>query len=225
MFIKNKKFSLVYASKYNIAFKKDRQLHLMIVIYIVIFFILSLNPVDWFEWWFENIAAVLVVIALAGSYRKHRLTNFSYACILILLILNSIGAHYTYSFCPIGNWLKGYLGLKRNNFDRLVSFIFGLLISLPVIEILYHRLRLKYTQACILSSLIILSICVLFELYEMYSSMILSPERAAVFLGMQGDIWDSQNDMVMELLGSLTTMGSCMFFRLKKRHKIYIVKN
>ncbi|MHB8062079.1 MAG: DUF2238 domain-containing protein [Ruminiclostridium sp.] len=225
MFIKKSKISLVYASKYDVSFKKNRQLHLMIVIYIVVFIILSLKPVDRYEWWFENLASLLVVASLAGLYKKYRLTNYSYTCILILLILHTMGAHYTYSFCPIGNWLKGYLGLRRNNFDRLVSFTFGLLITSPVMELLYHKLRLRYFQACVLSSVIILSIFALFELYEMYSSMLLSPEQASVFLGSQGDIWDSQNDMVMGLLGTLVNMGGCIFFRLKKNHKIYIIKN
>jgi putative membrane protein len=225
MSIKKTKISLVYASKYDVSFKKDRPLHLMIIIYIVIFVILSLEPVDLFEWWGENLASMLAVALLARLYKKYKLTNSSYACILILLILHSIGAHYTYSFCPIGDWLKGYLGLKRNNFDRLVSFTFGLLISFPVMELLYRKLRIRYIQACVLSSVIVLSICALYELYEMYFSMILSPEQSVIFLGGQGDIWDSQNDMVMVLLGTLITMGGYIFLRLKKNHMIHIIKS
>jgi len=225
MFIKKTRISLVYASKCAVSFKKNRPLHLMLVIYMVIFIILSFKPVDWFEWWFENLASIIIVALLAGLYRKYRLTNFSYVCILILLVLHAMGAHYTYSFCPIGNWLKGFLGLKRNNFDRLVSFAFGLLVSFPVMELLYHKLRLRYIQACLLSSVIILSIFALFKLYEMYSSMILSPKQGTVFLAIQGDIWDSQHDMAMGLLGSLATMGRCIFIRLIKNHKIHIIKN
>ncbi|HEY5584177.1 MAG TPA: DUF2238 domain-containing protein [Ruminiclostridium sp.] len=224
MSIKKRKYSLVYASKYAVSFKKNRPLHLMIAIYIIFLVILSVEPFNGFEWWYGNLAAVIVVTVLAVSYRRGRLTNSSYACILLLLILHTVGAHYTYLFCPIGDWMKGICGFKRNNYDRLVSFAFGLIISIPVIEVLYHRLRLRYIQACVLSAIIILSICSFYELVEMYSSMILSSQQAVVFLGRQGDMWDSQNDMGMGLLGSLITMGGCIFFKLKKNHKIHMVK-
>lgn len=224
MYNKKRKISLVYTSKYARSFKKDRALHLMITIYIVIFIILSIKPVNLFDWWFENIITAIVVLLLAGLYKKSRLTNSSYACILVLLILHAIGAHYSYSFCPIGNWLKSLFGFKRNNYDRLVSFAFGLFITLPVIEILYHRLRLRYIQACILSSTVILSICALYEMVQIYSSEILSSQQAVLFLGAQGEVWDTQNDMTICLVGSLITMFCCILHKLNKNHKIHMVK-
>jgi putative membrane protein len=224
MFIK-KKISLVYASKHITSFKNDSPLHLMIVIYMAVFIILAVRPVERFEWWFENLISFIVVITLAGLYRKNRLTNSSYVCILILLVLHAVGAHYTYSFCPIGDWMKAFFGFKRNNFDRLVSLAFGLLSSLPMMETLYHRLRLRYIQTCLLSSVFILALFTLYELAQMYSLMILSQEQVTIFLGLQGDLWDTQNDMTLGLVGSVITMSICILHRLTKKHKIHIVKN
>lgn len=225
MQIKRKKISLAYASKGVISFKNDSLLHLMIVIYTAAFVVLALRPVNQFEWWFENIATFIVVASLVGIYRKKRLTNLSYACILILLVLHAVGAHYTYSLCPIGEWMKVFFKFKRNNFDRLVSFTFGLLSSLPMMEIIYQKLRIRYIQACMLSSVCILALFALYELARMYSLIILSSQQATIFLGLQGDLWDCQNDMALGLLGSVITMGGCILFRLYKKHKIHIVKN
>ncbi len=224
MFIKKRKITLVYASKYSIAFKKNGRLHLIIIIYIAIIAVLSIKPVDRFQWWLENSVSFIVVLLLVGLYKKYRLTNSSYICILILLVLHAIGAHYTYSICPIGAWMKLYLGFKRNNFDRLVSLVFGLLMALPVMEVLYHRFRLRYIQACVLSSSIILSICAIYELIQMLYVVFLSAEQAAVLLGIQGDLWDSQKDMAFGLLGSVITMGGRIVFKLNNNNKIHIVK-
>ncbi len=224
MSTKKKKISLVYASKGVISFKNDIPLHLMIVIYIAAFIFLAIRPVNQFEWWFENLASIIVVALLAGTYRKNRLTNLSYASILILLVLHTLGAHYTYSICPIGDWMKVFFGFKRNNFDRLVSFTFGLLSSLPMMEIIYRKFRLRYIQACMLSSVFILALFAFYELARMYSLMVLSSQQATIFLGLQGDVWDCQNDMALGLLGSVITMGGCILYRLSKKHKIHIVK-
>jgi len=222
---KNNKLSLVYKPKYSEAFRRNRPLHLMIILFIAVFIILSLKPVDRFEWWFENITSLITVILLTVTYNKNRLTGLSYACVLICLILHALGAHFTYLNCPIGNWMKVLFGFRRNNYDRLVGFSFGLLVSFPVMESLYQRLWLRYIHACILSGVIILSVCAMFQLYEMYCSMLLTPKHAFIFLGIQSDIWDAQNDIAAGFIGSVVSMGGCIMFRVKKNHNIHIVRN
>ena len=46
----------------------------------------------------------------------------------------------------------------------------------------------------------------MYELLEAMMANILTPERGEEFVGMQGDIWDSQKDMLMATLGAITVM-------------------
>jgi putative membrane protein len=45
-----------------------------------------------------------------------------------------------------------------------------------------------------------------YEMLEAFAASVLTPERGEEFVGMQGDIWDSQKDMFMAGLGAVTAM-------------------
>lgn len=225
MNIRRKKISLVYASNNDLTFKENGFFHLMITLYVVIFIVLSLKPVDKFQWWLESIVPIIVVISLAVLYKKIRLTNFSYVCIFFWLILHAIGSHYTYSLCPVGDWLKEIITVERNNYDRLASFAFGLLIYFPVIEVLRNKLRFRYYQVCVLASITMLSISAINEIVQCFFSMILSKQQAEIFLGLQGDKFDCQKDMAMVLVGALIAMAVCFLSRYIKTKRIHVVKN
>ncbi|MDF2985704.1 MAG: putative integral rane protein [Eubacterium sp.] len=224
MSIKKRKYSLVYSSKYAIPFKKDRILQFMLIIYLLIFFFLSLRPVSYYEWWCENIASAVLIAVIAVFYKKSRLTNLSYACIMIFLILHSIGAHYTYSLCPVGEWMKSWFGFSRNNYDRLVGLAFGLLVSMPVMELLYRRFRLRYIEACILAVFLIVALCAINSLSEMYISQFVRLQQTSGFPTGQSAMWDSQKDIGMGLLGALINMGNCIFVKIRKNHRIHMVR-
>ncbi len=224
MSIKKKKYSLVYSSKYTIPFKKDRPLQFMLTIYLIIFFVLSLKPVNYSEWWCENIASAVLIAIIACFYSKSRLTNLSYVCVLIFLILHSIGAHYTYSLCPVGEWMKSWFGFSRNNYDRLVAFAFGLFLSMPVMEVLYRRFRLRYIEACILSVFVIVALCAVNSLAEMYISQFIRLQPVNILSSAASEMWDSQKDIGMGLLGALINMGNCIVAKIRKNQKIHMVR-
>ena len=62
------------------------------------------------------------------------------ACIFLFMCLHQIGAHYTYSRVPYDSWFvaisgrtfNSLAGWQRNNFDRVVHFSYGLLLTYPV---------------------------------------------------------------------------------------------
>ncbi len=219
-----KKFSLLDTRKNQIPFKKNRILHIMMAAYFIVFIILSIKPVNTFEWWYESIIPIIVIVMLGFLYTKNRLTNTAYFCILTVLFLHAIGAHYTYTACPVGSWFSRLFGMHRNHFDRIVNFFFGLLISIPILESIYYRLRIRYIGACMLSVVIILAAGSFYEVFQMFSTMILSEGRTEIFLGFQGDLWDSQKDMALAALGSFISMSTCIILRINKNHKIYMVK-
>ncbi len=45
-----------------------------------------------------------------------------------------------------------------------------------------------------------------YEMLEAFMASILTPERGEEFVGMQGDMWDSQKDMFMAGLGAVAAM-------------------
>jgi putative membrane protein len=218
-----KNFSLLYPNRKAVPFKKNRTLQIMLAGYIVVFFVLSLRPADRFDWWYESIIPIIVLVLLFVSYNINKLTNMSYFCIMVMLVLHAFGAHYTYQDCPLGSWMIERFGLMRNDFDRITDLSFGLLISIPVLDIIYRRIRIRYIKACVLSIVIILAAAALYEIFEMLSVLILSERSGEVFLGLQGDKWDSQRDMAFALLGSFASMSFCILLRLKKNHKIHMV--
>ena len=75
-----------------------------------------------------------------------------------------------------------------------------------------------------LSVVIILAGAAMYELFQMFSTMILSDGRIEAFLGFQGDLWDSQKDMALAALGAFISMSTCIILRINKNHKIYMVK-
>ncbi len=219
-----KKFSLLDTRKTQVPFRKNHVLHGMIATYFIVFIILSVKPVDTFDWWYESAIPLMAIVMLGFLYTKNRLTNTAYFCIMIVLVFHAVGSHYTYASCPIGAWIGRFLGTQRNHFDRAVNFLFGLLISIPVLESIYYRLRIRYIGACMLSVVIILAVVALYEIFQMFSATILSDARIEVFLGLQGDLWDSQKDMALASLGTLISMSTCIILRINKNHKIYMVK-
>jgi len=50
---------------------------------------------------------------------------------------------------------------------------------------------------------------------EAGSASLLTPQRLEEFVGMQGDIWDSQEDMLMAGLGSIVAM--IVIYQIRKR--------
>ncbi|EPR13679.1 DUF2238 domain-containing protein [Ruminiclostridium papyrosolvens] len=219
-----KKFSLLDTRKNQIPFKRNHFLHAMMTTYFIVFIILSIKPVNTFEWWYESIIPLFVIVMLGFLYTKNRLTNTAYFCILTVLVLHAVGAHFTYAACPIGAWISRFLGMHRNHFDRVVNFVFGLLISIPVLESIYYRLRIRYIGACMLSVIIILAAAALYEIFELFSAMFLSEGRIEIFMGFQGDLWDCQKDMALAILGAFISMCTCIILRINKNHKIYMVK-
>ncbi|HEX2927262.1 MAG TPA: DUF2238 domain-containing protein [Ruminiclostridium sp.] len=221
---KNKKFSLLDTNNKSVSFKKNRILQIIAAVYMTVFVIFSINPVNTFNWWYESIIPLAVIFLLAFLYKRNRFSNFAYFCILIVLVLHAVGSHYTYAACPVGIWVSHYFGLVRNDFDRVVSFSYGLMISIPVLESIYRRMRIRYIGACILAVAIILVGAALYELFEAFSAMLLSTGYEEVFLGLQGDLWDSQKDMAFAVLGSSVSMSLCILLRLNKNHKIHMVR-
>ncbi|HYG45871.1 MAG TPA: DUF2238 domain-containing protein, partial [Bordetella sp.] len=118
-------------------------LGLLATLYAVLWVALAIEPHDRADWLLENALVLLFGAALLVTRRWFAFSRVSYTLIFLFLCLHAVGAHYTYSLVPYDDWwraLTGHglneaLGWRRNHFDRLVHFSYGLLLAYPIREI------------------------------------------------------------------------------------------
>ncbi len=180
------------------------------------FLISGYHPEKTFDWALEN-AAISVGVAMAViSYRRLPLSDLSYLVLFLFLCLHEWGAHYKYSDVPLGEWMKPWLHTHRNHFDRVSHFSFGLMFSYPMQEIAIRTLRVTGRWRYYLPVECTLALSAVYEMMEAGMASILTPERGEEFVGMQGDIWDSQEDMFTAGVGSIVAMVVVYYVRKRR---------
>ena len=168
--------------------------------------IAGIHPDKVFDYFLENATAFTFLAMLALTYRVLPLSQLSYTLIFVYLSIHEFGAHYKYSDVPLGEWLKPLLHTNRNMYDRVAHFSFGLLLSYPLQEMFMRKAGVKGRWKYVLPVEAILSFSAIYEMLEAGAAMILTPERGEEFVGMQGDMWDSQEDMFMAGVGSVVAV-------------------
>lgn len=187
--------------------KRKRYLQILFWTYLLIWAILGINPVYRSDWFLENIIVVLAVPYLVYVHRTTPLSNLSYTLIFFFLVLHSIGSHYTYSEVPIGRMISDWVGWERNHYDRFVHFLWGFLLTIPIFEILRKKVsRSKVRAIFIFACCVIVLVGVLYEFMEWAAAVVVAPEAGTAFLGTQGDEWDAQKDLLLNLSGAIASM-------------------
>ncbi|MGG6440828.1 DUF2238 domain-containing protein [Saccharococcus caldoxylosilyticus] len=184
------------------------KIHLFLLLVVTAVFIWSaIKPASYRTWLLEVSPAVVGLIIVIASYNKFRFTTLSYVIITILAIMMFVGGHYIYSKVPLFDWIKDAYDLKRNHYDRFGHLLKGL-FAIVLREILLRKTPLTkgpWLVAIVLS--MSLAIAALYEIIEWLVSKISKGEEAAKnFLGIQGDIWDTQWDMLCCLIGSIVAL-------------------
>ncbi|WP_320451538.1 DUF2238 domain-containing protein [Sphingomonas sp. CFBP8993] len=164
------------------------------------------QPFDRATWWME-VAPVLVALPLLWGLR-HRfpLTGLALALIGIHGLILMLGGAYSYARVPAGDWVRDWLHLARNPYDRLGHFAQGFVPAIVFREALIRRGGLA--RGALLTVLVIaccLAVSAAYELVEFGAAMALG-QGADEFLGTQGDPWDTQWDMLMCLIGAVTAV-------------------
>ncbi len=187
---------------------------LLVGIFAVLWIILAIDPVDRADWALENALVVLFAIVLIASYRRLMLSLVSYTLIFIFLCLHEVGAHYTYSQVPYDAWfeavtgttLNEMLGWERNHFDRLVHFLYGLLLAYPIREVFLRVANVRGFWGYFLPLDLTMSSSMMFELFEWGAAEYFGGDLGMAYLGTQGDVWDAHKDMALASLGALAAM-------------------
>jgi putative membrane protein len=204
-------------------FRENRFLHWICVAAGLAFLLAAFHPDTVFDWALENTLVFILVPILIYTYRKLPFSDLSYLLILAYLCIHEWGAHYKYSDVPLGEWMKVWLHTQRNHYDRVAHFSFGLLLSYPFQEVFMRMAKVGGMWRYYLPIEATLSFSAIYEMLEAGSASILSPQRLEEFVGMQGDPWDSQEDMLMAGLGSIVAM-ICVYQFRKRRAKATALK-
>lgn len=184
------------------------KIHLSLLFIIIVVLIWSIiKPFRYMNWAAECVPTLIGLFILIITYHRFRLTTMSYVIITLLSILMLIGGHYTFAKVPLFDWIKEAFDLKRNDYDRFSHFLKGL-FTIVIREFLIRKVRIERgALLAIISVGILLSIAALYEILEMIFYKILKGSQVSQrFLGMQGDIWDSDWDMTVALIGSILSL-------------------
>ena len=164
------------------------------------------KPYDRLTWWLETFPTMIGLIILAATYRKFQFTTVCYTCIALHMCLLCVGGHYTYAREPLFNWLRSVFHWQRNHFDRLGHFAQGFVPALIAREI-FVRFRvlnrpswMPFVVICVC-----LGISACYEFFEWWTAL-LSGSASTEFLATQGDVWDTQADMFMALIGAVCAL-------------------
>lgn len=170
-------------------------------IYILIWIIMAINPKYPEDWLLENILVFLFFPFVLWSDIKYKYTLLSIFFLLIFASLHSLGSHFTYAQMEYFNFITQFFGFERNHFDRVVHFLFGLLVFRILFEIITVYSNSVKSSLFFTFSLVV-CIATIYELLEWLAAVTFYPELGMAFLGTQGDIWDAHKDTLLACIGA-----------------------
>lgn len=176
----------------------------LLCVFVLVFIWSAIRPHDFFTWFLEVFPAVVALPILFFTYKKFPLTHLLYILILIHALILMVGGHFTYAEVPLFNWLRDTFDLSRNYYDRIGHFAQGFVPAMIAREILIRKNVVKSGEwLFFIVCCICLAISACYEFIEWWVA-VGSGTAAEAFLGTQGDVWDTQWDMFLALLGAIT---------------------
>ena len=164
----------------------------------------AIHPYDLTTWLLEVAPILIGAPILIATWRRFPLTPLLYRLLFIHALILMLGGHYTYARVPLGFWVGELLGFARNHYDRLGHFAQGFVPAILVREVLLRRTPLQRGGwLFFLVTCVCLAFSATYEFIEWWSAVI-GGSAAEDFLGTQGDVWDTQWDMFLALIGALT---------------------
>lgn len=177
-----------------------------VLIFFAFFLVVWLNSLirtsDLSNWLLENVLTFALLGSLLLSSKKYPFSDLSYLLIFLYLCLHVYGSKHTYAENPFGFWLQDVLDLSRNPYDRIVHFSFGFLLAYPMREICMRFLKFPSWVGYALPVEVTLSLSAFYEVIEWGVADLFFPEQGAAYLGLQGDVWDAQKDMLLAFSGA-----------------------
>jgi putative membrane protein len=164
----------------------------------------------------HHLQTLALLLAAPFLLRRCPLSDAALGCIVLFLVLHTIGGRWTYTNVPYDAWaraLSGHtlselFGWSRNHYDRLVHFGYGALAILPVREALQRHAGLGPRTSLYIAVESVLAVSALYEIFEWLLTLAMEGSVATAYNGQQGDLWDAQKDMALAALGALLAAGA-----------------
>lgn len=166
----------------------------------------AIRPHDYFTWLLEVAPVLIGVPILVAIHKRFEFTTLAYLLMWLHASILIVGGHYTYAEVPLFNWIRDVFALGRNHYDRVGHFAQGFVPAIIAREVLLRRSPLrpgKWLFFIVVS--ICLAISATYELFE-FGVAVTTGTAAEAFLGTQGDVWDTQEDMSFALVGALLSL-------------------
>ncbi len=176
---------------------------LLLLAYTVVFIWGAISPYDRAVWWVENMPILAIVLYMTYLYIKGIVfSNLGYALMAFLPIWHTIGGHYTFERVPF-EWFGHLFGYERNMFDRIGHFSVGFFAA-GIVEYYYNmKNKMSFALSAVFAFCIIGTVAGVYEIIEWIYAVKQGGSAGVAFLGSQGDIWDAQKDMLLDMLGAL----------------------
>ncbi len=163
----------------------------------------AIGPYDRTTWWLEVAPVLIALPLLLATCRRFPLTGLLYWLIAIHAVILMVGGHYTYARVPAGFWVQELFDLSRNHYDRLGHLAQGFIPAILAREILLQTSPLRPGKwLFVLVACVCLAFSAFYEMIEWWAALI-GGGKADEFLATQGDVWDTQWDMFLALIGAI----------------------
>jgi putative membrane protein len=164
----------------------------------------GIRPTERGTWWLEVAPVLIGAPLLVATYARFRLSPLLYRLLFLHAVILCVGGHYTYARVPLGFWAQDLFDLSRNHYDRIGHFAQGFVPAILAREILLRRSPLvRGKWLFFLVVCVCLAFSAFYELIE-WSAALIGGDSAESFLGTQGDVWDTQSDMFLALVGAIS---------------------
>lgn len=159
----------------------------------------------------QNLPTLAILGMLVWALRKWPLPTSAVGCLCAFLLLHTLAGRYIYSYVPYDQWFASVglptptdtFGFRRNHFDRLIHFSFGLLMVHPIACILSQHLGVRQRLTGYVAVLLVLAGSAVYEIFEWLLTIIMAGPDADAYNGQQGDLWDAQKDMALAGIGAV----------------------
>jgi len=183
----------------------------LLILFVIGFIVSGIQPHDYFTWILEVLPGFVGMVILLLTFKKFQFTYLTYVFILVHCYILFIGGHYTYAQVPLFDWVREVFNQSRNNYDKVGHFAQGFIPAMVVRE-LFVRLAIvkRGNWVSFLTICVCMTISACYELFE-WLVAVMSGQSSEAFLGTQGDVWDTQSDMLFALTGAI-----CMVLFISK---------
>lgn len=163
------------------------------------------EPYDRVTFFLEAFPVILALPILYFTRHRFPLTPLLYRLMFVHGLILILGGHYTYARVPLGDWMKEAFDFSRNHYDRIGHIAQGFVPAILAREILLRTSPLRRGRWLFaIVTAICLGFSAFYELIEWWAA-VLGGAEADAFLATQGDVWDTQWDMFLALLGCLAS--------------------